>query len=152
MQKSYEANEFFETRGEYTKKILKGIELYEESFNREELKVLRSKKAFTGEFLYKITKHIIMLATISMRNNNFMIYDLDIAKGNYIFRYAAANFFLGLKWISDGGYQNISLKKFENDVTDMSYATYGTYFDGVLSKDLKMKEIYKILKRYIDNL
>ncbi len=156
MQKSHEANEFFKTKEKDTKKILKGIELNSKSYNSDELKMLRSKKELTkkltDEFLYKITKHIMILATMLMKKNNSMIYDFDIVKGNYIFRYAAANYFLGLKWISDGGYQNISLNKFANDIIDMSYATYGTYFDGVLSKDVKLKQVYKILKQYIDNL
>lgn len=156
MQKSHEANEFFKTKEKDARKILKGIELSSKSYNSDELKMLRSKKELTkklmDEFLYKITKHIMILATMLMKKNNFMIYDLDIAKGNYIFRSAAANFFLGLKWISDSGYENINWEKFQNDVIDMTYVTYGTYFDGVLSKDEKLKQIYKILKQYIDNL
>jgi len=150
MQKSYKANEFFKTKEKDARKILEAYKLYENAFNLDELKILRNNRVVTDDLLYKITKHIMILATMLMKKNNFMIYDLDIAKGNYIFRSAAANFFLGLKWISDSGYENINWEKFQNDVIDMTYVTYGTYFDGVLSRDLKIEEIYKILKQYIE--
>jgi hypothetical protein len=47
-----------------------------------------------------------------------------------------------VQWLSKGGYMDVPLSKFQNDIIDMTYVAYATYFDGVLSKDNKVNKIF----------
>ncbi len=39
-----------------------------------------------------------------------------------------------------------------NDLVDMTYAAHATYFDGLLTGDSKVNEIYIQAKHLIDNI
>ena len=67
----------------------------------------------------------------------------EALKDSYIFRYTVSAYLLGLRWIMDGGLDNVSLDRFRNDMVDMSYVTYSTYFDGLLSCDKKANKLYQ---------
>jgi hypothetical protein len=61
---------------------------------------------------------------------------------NFVFRYSLMGQLLALRWISDGGIENIKPKRLGNDLVDMSHAVYATYFDGLLTREKKWLEIY----------
>ena len=67
-----------------------------------------------------------------------------------MFRWAVATYLLMIKWISDGGYQSVKIEKIHNDAIDMTYAAYGTYYDGVLTKDGKLQEIALQTRTFIE--
>ena len=146
---SNEANDFFKTRDHYSLMIIEAIQYYKELFTDEDLKILRRGDVYSREFMSKITNYIMQLATIIMKKSDFYIESFYKDIDNYLFRFSAAIFFLVLKWISEGGIENIKLKRFQNDIIDMTYSTYGTYFDGVLTNDKKVIEIYKELKNFL---
>jgi hypothetical protein len=45
-------------------------------------------------------------------------------------------------WISVGGAKKVKPDKLRNDLVDVIFAAYATYFDGILSKDEKANAIY----------
>lgn len=64
----------------------------------------------------------------------------------FIFRSAVAALIFILGWIRLGMQKQISAKKHGNDIVDMVFAVYGTYFDGILTDDQKLLGVYEELK------
>ncbi len=44
---------------------------------------------------------------------------------------------MALRWLIDGGYETRNPDKLQNDVVDMSYVAYASFFDDLLSLDRK---------------
>jgi hypothetical protein len=49
---------------------------------------------------------------------------------------------LAMRWISDGGIGGVSPDKLANDLVDVTHIVYATYFDGLLSMDRRLNDIY----------
>jgi hypothetical protein len=49
-----------------------------------------------------------------------------------------------------GGQSHLPIEKLQNDIDDMAYVAYATYYDGLLSKDKKMNEMYSRTKAFLD--
>jgi hypothetical protein len=61
----------------------------------------------------------------------------------FIFRAALCAYLLTLEWISEGGAIGAKASTLRNDMVDINFATYATFFDGLLSKDGKAQRIYQ---------
>ena len=60
----------------------------------------------------------------------------------FIFRYSVCIHLLLIRWVHDGSNPTIKPQKLRNDIVDANFATFATYFDGLLSKDQKANDIY----------
>jgi hypothetical protein len=69
-----------------------------------------------------------------------------------IFRHALASYLLALRWIEDGGIAGAAVSKLRNDLIDASCVAYATFFDGILSNDRKMCDVYKDAVWLLDHL
>ena len=69
-----------------------------------------------------------------------------------VFRYALAGYLLALRWISDGGINSVPTTTLTNDLADMAHVAYATYFDGVLSADGKLNELYEEVEWLLRNV
>jgi hypothetical protein len=67
----------------------------------------------------------------------------------YIFRYSTAVFVFVIKWITNGGIGGVKPDRLRNDIVDLTYITYATYFDGLLTKDAKAAGIYRDTKELL---
>jgi hypothetical protein len=68
------------------------------------------------------------------------------------FRYGCAGYLLALWWIRNGGIESANDDTLCNDILDAQQAALATYFDGLLTKDVKLQSIYKETRAYIDML
>jgi hypothetical protein len=64
----------------------------------------------------------------------------------FITRSAVAVSIYLLQWIRDGSQKDKGLKKFRNDLVDLNFAIYGTYFNGVLSNDQNLLRYHEELR------
>jgi hypothetical protein len=55
---------------------------------------------------------------------------------------AVSAFFLALDWISVGGAKNVRPDRMRNDLVDINFAAFATYFDGLITEDQKLIDIY----------
>ena len=69
-----------------------------------------------------------------------------------ILRYAVSAYLLTLQWISDGGPGNVKREKLRNDYVDMHYVAYATFYEGLLTRDAKMKGIYEEICFVLENV
>ena len=60
-------------------------------------------------------------------------------------RYAIANYLLFVRKLLTGAHLVTGSAHLESDITDMLYIAYATYFDGVLSKETMVNEVYRDL-------
>ena len=70
----------------------------------------------------------------------------------FLFRFAIGSFLMALRWISDGGPTNVKAEKLRNDIIDMGYVAYATFFDGLLTRDKKMQELYQESCFFLDTV
>ncbi len=134
--------------------VVKGIKGYAKSFKPGHLKVLRNKAELKPEVIEKITKDILLLTAFLFRNNPYIsqIPQAHQLRNSYIFRYAISAYLLMLRWITDGGIESAPLSRLQNDCVDMKYVAYATFFDGLLTQDNKMEEIYEDASFILEHL
>lgn len=61
---------------------------------------------------------------------------------SFEYRYATACALLAVDW-TEGGLEGANDKALRNDLIDMSYVAFGTMFDGLLTKEKTVRNIYK---------
>lgn len=76
------------------------------------------------------------------------IYGIQLSEkenilNHYIFRDNLSKFFLALKWVTEHGWKSYPVENMRNDIIDMFYVSFASYFDGVLSNDKKVNSIYE---------
>lgn len=45
--------------------------------------------------------------------------------------------------VASGGAEDVKPEKLRNDMVDVTFATYATFFDGILSCDKKTNQLYQ---------
>lgn len=115
-----------------------------EDFTRDELSCLRSKARPSQEMLKKIIGNVLQISRTAFGGHPSVrkrVYLSDLPN-TYIFRASLCAYLLALDWIAAGGSQGAKASTFRNDMVDMTFAAYATYFDGLLSNDAKTQRIY----------
>ncbi|HDL01015.1 MAG TPA: hypothetical protein ENH23_02145 [candidate division Zixibacteria bacterium] len=105
----------------------------------------RAKSFKPTETIDKIIKEILLLTALLFKKHPD-VYEMpqtNQVPNSYIFRFAVCAYLLMIRWISDGGIGNVGLDKLRNDTVDMNYVAYATFYDGLLTNDKKMMEIYQ---------
>jgi hypothetical protein len=59
-----------------------------------------------------------------------------------LFRAALCINLWGLRWITVGGASRAKPNKIRNDMIDINFAAYATFFDGLLTADKKLAALY----------
>ena len=67
----------------------------------------------------------------------------DEVPNTFIFRNALCMYLLALEWAAFGGVKDASPDRLRNDMIDMNFAAYATFFDGLLSADAKLVRIHQ---------
>jgi hypothetical protein len=69
--------------------------------------------------------------------------DFTALPNAFLFRFAIAGYVVALRCIKEGGAKGASPENIRNQMVDAMFATYATYFDGILTKDRRCQEIYE---------
>lgn len=114
-------------------------------FTDTEIRVLRKGSPLTKEMADKFIRNVLFVAGYMFKDHpRFTKFPkAEELPNTFIFRAALCAYLLSLRWISDGGAQSAKPAKMRNDIVDVSFAAYATFFDGVLTKDKKLKDIYE---------
>ena len=64
----------------------------------------------------------------------------------FLFRHSLAAVLYLLDWIREGGQLDKRRDRVRNDLIDLNFATYGTYFNGVMSDDAKLRVFHEELR------
>jgi hypothetical protein len=58
------------------------------------------------------------------------------------FRFALSLHALAVWWIAHGGHEQVPIEKLRNDGIDTVYVAYSTFFDGIITKDKRVRDVH----------
>jgi hypothetical protein len=121
-----------------------GIDLVEKNYSPAELKILRRREEHTPQMRKRLVQNVLLLAGYLFKDHPGVT---ELPRGpevrnTFIFRYALCGYVSILKRIADGGVGQTKPDKLRNDVIDVNFAAFATYFDGLLTADKRAGEIY----------
>lgn len=121
-----------------------GIKLFEKTFTPAELKVLRRRERYTPEMHEKLIQYILALTAEFAKHhpNAPKIERGPQVRNTFIFRFALCGYVSILRRVEEGGVGNVKVEKLRNDVIDINFAAFATYFDGFLTDDKRAHSIY----------
>lgn len=134
-----------------TKSFAEGIAEIAKELSMEERRLIRERMAFPSELIDKTMKNVLRVSAqlFSGHPNIQRIPTYDELLNTYIFRYSLCAYFLALDWGASGGVIDAKPERHQNDLIDMSFAAYATFFDGLLSADAKCMSIYKRARSWL---
>ena len=138
----------------YAIKTAEGIEAVSDTFNPNHLKIIRKQDPIPKALADKIINDILVLTALQTRSHpdTTQVPTAREFRNTYIFRYSLCAYLLVLDWLTRGGLNKVNPDKLRNDLTDMSYAAYATFFDGIISKDTKLNRIYQTADYFLDHV
>ena len=116
--------------------LFKGFNDVSAVFTDHEKRLFRTGARMTMPIIQK-TMSIVEDLTwqlLAQRGFTRQVSDAEF-KNLVLFRFALAGVLLAIRWIRKGEPKEVKPERTRNDLIDMILATYGTYFDGVLSND-----------------
>lgn len=121
-----------------------GIDLMAKTYPPAELKILRRREKRTPEMNDRLVRNVLLLAAELFKKHPSVTQwpTGPEVRNAFIFRYALCGYVSILKRIEDGGAGKTKLEKLRNDVIDVNFAAFGTYFDGLITSDKRAREIY----------
>lgn len=116
-----------------------------QNYTEAELRTLRKGSPFTKPMIDKAILDIQILAATLMKNHPRVTRwpDEEELPNTFLFRFALCGYLLLLRWVSVGGARNVKLEKLRNDIVDIGFAAFATYFDGLLTADKKLNQVYE---------
>ena len=121
------------------------IDDFTETYTKDELRYLRTGAPFSSEMIKKLFEHVLQASITMLKDHpNVRKWPSQSELPNtFIFRAALCAYLLVLDWISTGGAQGASATKLRNDMVDVNFVAYATFFDGLLTDDRKAQRIYR---------
>lgn len=134
-------------------KVIESIDEITEEFSEAELRKIR-KDQIDEALLTRFVKDAMTISGFLFESHPLVkkLPPLHQLANTYIFRKSLCMYFLIVKYIGVGGAKNVSQRKIRNDMIDCHVATCATFFDGLLTKDKKLLEIYDIANAIVPRL
>ncbi len=132
-----------------------GIGAVRSSLRPEHVRGLRERTPLAREDAHEMIKMVLLLAGILFRDHpevTRLPKPFSAARNTHLFRIALANYLLAARWIGDGGALGVKSERLRNDIVDMTYVAFATQFDGLLSRDKKMLELYEETRFVLDEV
>jgi hypothetical protein len=146
------ANRKYDRGRESVEAIRSAIELLKKRCSPEELKALRRKEILPTEFWFRFADDVFATAEAFARQRHPGPITGETLLYSYIFRYALCALPRAVDWIAEGGHATAAPETIVNDYTDMAYAAYATFYDGIVTRDEKLKEIHAFASRLLDRV
>ena len=118
-------------------KLNRGFNQVEATYTLEELKILRRQGPITQKMGDKLVQQVMLLAAelFSTAPKVAKLPRGPEVRNTFIFRLTICAYALALRLISVGGAGKTHPEKLRNDLVDVNFATFATFFDGFLSAD-----------------
>jgi hypothetical protein len=145
-QRAQKATAHFDTLTASTETVRRGMQMFVQSYTSTDLKILRTHQPVSATFGERIVKDILMTTALSYRDSMVPLIKIPQAGEiiySFQFRHSLCCYALNLKWATDGGLQSVPNARLKNDLTDMTYAAYATFFDGLITNDQKLAELHE---------
>jgi transcriptional regulator with XRE-family HTH domain len=124
--------------------LSRGIEQMQQTYTPTELKSLRQRKGLTQQLEDKLVRDVLLLAGELMKQHPSVTdipRDRQI-RNTFLFRFALCASVSILKRIEEGGAGKVSDENLRNDMVDVNFAAFATYFDGLFTSDKRAADTY----------
>lgn len=147
-----EASEHLEKVMSDAAKLPEAIDGLVKYFTRQELDVIRKGAPLTHELPNKIVKEAMTMAGLMGADHpqSRGLPPLDELPNTFLLRFALSGMVYLVHRIEFGGFGEAKPEKLRNDVVDLSFSAYATYFDGLLTGDRKLVSIYEFTVALLD--
>lgn len=134
-----------------TDALSKGFDSIAQDFSKEERALLRSGGPYTKEMSGKVVRTVFDVAVELFKRYTDLknLPTKEHFPNTYIFRLSLCAYFLALDWAVQGGAQGAKPHKLRNDMVDLSFAAYGTFFDGLMSADAKVTRVHHEARNFL---
>jgi hypothetical protein len=114
-------------------------------FTREELRLIRSGQLAAGKIADKLGRAAVQVTAHVLQKQYTEVRVPNRAEllNTFIFRSSLCACVWVMHWISVGGAKGVAPTNLRNDMVDLNFATFATYFDGLLTDDRKATIIYR---------
>jgi hypothetical protein len=128
------------------------LDKFDRAFTSAEIKRLRSRQPLTAQVTQKLTAVVSEgAAELFALSNIPKVPPPALLPSTFLYRFSLCCCFLTFHWIAVGGVRNVKSSKLRNDMVDLNFATFATFFDGLLSADAKAMEIYTNANFFLTN-
>jgi hypothetical protein len=123
-------------------------------FSPEERAQIVSLRPISKALLEKFVVHVMSLSAVifAIHPSVRRLPASDELINTYIFRSSLCHLLLGFRYASVGGVPGKATHRIRNDMVDSHFATYATYFDGLLSRDTLTSELYSSTRLALQRL
>lgn len=117
----------------------------ERLFSESEVLTIRKNQPLKKETIQKFYNLVIALASQRFKEiPNRGKWPANKEWPNlFLFRLSLFHTLYFLNWIVKGSPKHLNLEKIGNDLIDLNFCTYATYFDGLLTKDKRCKKVFE---------
>lgn len=128
------------------------IQDFSNVFDSDEIKALRNGSDLPAGCIDKLVKFgMTVAADMFGRMPGFKkLPALPELPNTFPFRVSIAGVIMMATWIEKGGHQSAPDTKFRNDFVDCMFAAYATYFDGLMTRDKRLRSIYDTTNALIE--
>jgi hypothetical protein len=125
-----------------------------ESFSQDDISQFRRGAPYTLETIERIFTLVSQIASQLhwAHPSKPAQPKLEEQFNTFIFRNTLCAVLSWIRWIGDGSEPKLSAKRVLNDQVDVNIATFGTYFDGVLSNDRRLELLYAETRSILTHL
>lgn len=134
--------------------IKSGFLKLKKEYTKEEKRILTKGLPLTPKMCKKICEDVGDIAYFNLQSlpNPPSFKTKHEFFDSFIFRISLCMYASALNWLAIGGFESRKLKDIRNDLIDINYATYATYFDGFLTNDKKALQTYLLAKTLMETL
>ncbi|RWP67750.1 hypothetical protein [Mesorhizobium sp.] len=127
-------------------------EMSEQMFSQHEVRIIRTNGRYTEEMFSSIfgAAEQIWETLAEGYNLQWRSMPRDHTASAYLFRYALSIVIYLIWWIRTGSPKLERVDRIRNDLIDLSFVVYGTYYDGFLTADRKAEWMFLNLSRALE--
>ncbi|OLY76467.1 hypothetical protein AU074_18415 [Pseudomonas sp. ATCC PTA-122608] len=114
-------------------------------YTKEERAVLREQRMYTSSMVDRLAKTLLVITDQIFTDTPIVRKRPSFQElpNTLIFRVSLACYVMAITRSAQGGMRNMRPDRLRNDLVDMIFVAYGTYFDGIMSDDENVNLMFK---------
>lgn len=121
-------------------------DLVDTMLTRDEVSLIRKDRPFPVELVGKVSQISEYIAAQYYRQHKLPRPSSRTRYHGFAYRHSLAAVLYFLRWVREGSPMQKAVDKLRNDIVDINFATFGTFFNGVMSDDAKVRELHLELR------
>jgi hypothetical protein len=113
-------------------------------YAKEELALIRAGAEYTQAMVDKLVSTLLEISALIFSNTGLVRHrpSPEELPNTFLFRVALCCYLMAIRRGALGGAAAAKAERVRNDMVDMIFVAYGTYFDGLMSADTNVNRIY----------